>query len=106
MSDICKDLFTILENYETNFGQCYNKLRLMIDFSSISSRLSFVFISDGSFQQRLKSEVLVKAGERAALNIMKDQNFEPPFSLSRKSHVHVIDVINKFTEYLKREEST
>ena len=38
MSDICKDLFKILENYDTNFGECYNKLRLMLDFTSICFR--------------------------------------------------------------------
>lgn len=38
MSDMCKDLFKILENYDTNFGECYNKLRLMLDFTTICFR--------------------------------------------------------------------
>jgi hypothetical protein len=33
MNDICSDLFKLFENYELNFGECYNKLRLMLDFA-------------------------------------------------------------------------
>ena len=39
MADLCKDVFRILESYETNFGECYNKLRLVLDFSTICKLL-------------------------------------------------------------------
>lgn len=50
MSDVCKDLFKLLENYQERFGSCHNKLRLVLDVLSISYKLSFVFLSDGSLQ--------------------------------------------------------
>ncbi|CDW85886.1 UNKNOWN [Stylonychia lemnae] len=113
MSDLCKDLFKILENYDNNFGECFNKLRLILDFASICFRQSFVFVSDGSFQQRLKTEVILKAGERKALKIMDEEEFQAPFSLSRKSQVgeqqlsksHIIDVLDRFSTELKKEEA-
>lgn len=107
MTDQCTDLFKILEAYENNFGPCYNKLRLILDFASICFKQSFVFEKDSSFQERLKNEVLVKAGERAAIRIMEAEGFEAPFSISRKSQMplgknHIIEVINKFTKELIR----
>ena len=48
MSDVCKHLFSLLENYEARFGDCHNKLRLLLDLLSMSYKLSFVFVSDGS----------------------------------------------------------
>ena len=87
LSDICKDVFSILENYDNLFGECHNKLRLILDFSSMCFKLTFLFVSDGSFQQKLKADVLVKAGERAAHQIMDDESYEPPFSLQRKSQI-------------------
>eukprot|EP00347_Sterkiella_histriomuscorum_P023264 403335317 len=117
MSDICKDLFKILENYDTNFGECYNKLRLILDFTSLCFRQSFVFISDGSFQERLKQDILIKAGERRAKLTIESEGFELPFALStnqvsRKSQMahnavsktSIIEVINKFTVELQKEE--
>jgi hypothetical protein len=71
--------------------------------------MSFVFVSDGSFQEKIKSEVLSKAGERAANQIMEDQSYDPPFSLQRKSQIqmgktNILEVLNKFTKQLKKEE--
>lgn len=37
-SDLSHSIFKLLENYEVNFGECYNKLRLMLDFGSICFR--------------------------------------------------------------------
>ncbi len=54
LSDICRDLFTLLEDFETVFGECHNKLRLILDFSSICFKTSFVFVSDSSFPERLR----------------------------------------------------
>lgn len=48
MSDVCKDIFKLLGNYEPRFGDCQNKLRLVLDLLSISYKLSFIFVSDGS----------------------------------------------------------
>ena len=48
MSDVCRDILKLLEVYETRFGECHNKLRLTLDLLSISYKLSFVFVSDGS----------------------------------------------------------
>ena len=64
MSDVCKDILTLLDNYEQRFGDCHNKLRLLLDLLSASYKLSFVFVSDGSLQDRLRGEILAKAGEK------------------------------------------
>jgi hypothetical protein len=65
LSDIQKDLFKLFENYQDNFGQCTNKLRLMLDLASVSFKLTNVFTSDGPFQAKLKSDILVRNGERS-----------------------------------------
>ena len=70
MGDISKELFKLFENYEKNFGECINKLRLMLDFASVSYKLSHIFISDGTFTQRIKKEVIAKSGEKAAKEII------------------------------------
>ena len=85
LNDLCRDLFSLLEDFDVVFGECYNKLRLMLDFTSICFKMSFIFVSDASFPERLRKEVLIKAGERAALKIMEVESFEPPFSLQDKS---------------------
>ena len=105
LSDICREVFSVLEGYEVNFGPCHGKLRLMLDLGAVCHRLSFVFVSDGSFQQRLKSDVLAKAGERACLAVMNANHFEPPFALTR-SDVCVVDVAERFAEHLRREADT
>jgi len=38
LSDLSKDVFGKLQNYESAFGECFNKLRLMLDFASICFR--------------------------------------------------------------------
>lgn len=48
MSDVSRDIFKFLEGYEERFGDCNNKLRLVLDLLGISYKLSFVFVSDGS----------------------------------------------------------
>ena len=48
MSDVSRDLLLLINNYESRFGECHNKLRLILDLLSISHKLSFVFFSDGS----------------------------------------------------------
>lgn len=47
MSDVTRDLLETLKNYENRFGECHNKLRLVLDLLGISYKLSFVFVSDG-----------------------------------------------------------
>jgi hypothetical protein len=64
LNDIQKDLFKLFEKYDENFGQCINKLRLLLDLTSVGYKLTNVFSSDGPFQAKIKSEILVKAGER------------------------------------------
>jgi hypothetical protein len=66
MSDVARDAFRLLDNYEQRFGECHNKLRLLLDLLSIAYKLSFVFVSDGTLQEKLKVEVLNKAGEKRA----------------------------------------
>ena len=111
LNDLCKDLFSLLEDYDLVFGDCHNKLRLMLDFTSICFKMSFVFVSDVSFPERLRRDVLVKAGDRAAQRIMEEESFEPPFSLQNKVQIEVgktniLEVIQKFTKNLKKQQST
>lgn len=56
LSDLCKDLFihTLNSSYESTFGTCHNKLRLILDLASLSHKLSFVFVSDGTLAETLK----------------------------------------------------
>ena len=70
MSDMQKELFFLLSEYEKNFGKCYNKLRLILDLSGIGYKVSSFFASDGSFDQKIKSEILAKAGQKVSNDIM------------------------------------
>lgn len=95
---MCKDLFKLISNYENKFGECYNKLRLLLDLAAISYKTSFVFVSDGPFQQKIRTEVLSMAGERAAQDIIARAPFNPPFSLERHPQAHlnkvcILDVV-------------
>lgn len=81
MSDVCRDLFKLLDNYEVRFGDCSNKLRLTLDFLAMSHKLSFVFVSDGSLQQRVKTEVIAIAGERRTTVVCESEGIEAPFTL-------------------------
>jgi len=44
----------LLENYKCNFGDCFNKLRLVCDFAVIAHKLSCLFVSDGTLTGRFK----------------------------------------------------
>ena len=74
----------MLENYEVRFGDCHNKLRLLLDLLSVSYKLSFVFVSDGSLQDRLRTEVIAKAGERMTAAVCLASGIKGPFSLENR----------------------
>ena len=99
----------MLENYEVRFGDCHNKLRLLLDLLSVSYKLSFVFVSDGSLQDRLRTEVIAKAGERMTAAVCLARGIKGPFSLENrhgnleedgeesKQMSSILDVIRCFT---------
>ena len=61
MSDVCRDLFHVLEgDYAPRFGEFINKMRLLLDFLAIGYKLSFVFVSDGQMQERMRTTVIGK----------------------------------------------
>jgi hypothetical protein len=65
LSDPSRTLLTLLTSgYDTLFGDCLNKLRLVLDLLAIGYKTSFVFVSDGALEDRLKKEVVEKAGEK------------------------------------------
>jgi hypothetical protein len=109
LSDVCKDLFSLLENYEDGFGDCHNKLRLLLDLLSVSYKLSFVFVLDGSLQDRLRTEVIAKSGERMTAALCQTRGIKGPFSLENrhgnleedgeesKQMSSILDVIRCFT---------
>ena len=74
----------MLENYEDRFGDCHNKLRLLLDLLSVSYKLSFVFVSDGSLHDRLRTEVIAKAGERMTAALCQTRGIMGPFSLENR----------------------
>jgi hypothetical protein len=99
------------ESYEVRFGPCKNKLRLILDLLAVSYRLSNVFVSDGSLQERLKREVLAKAGERRTREICTQRGFEGPFLLGGVDGevgkgAGILSVIREFTEVLVEQSKT
>ena len=106
LSDMCKDIFRLLSNYEVRFGPCHNKLRLILDLLSIAYKLSFIFVSDGSFSEKLKVEVLGPVGTARAHAICEASRLKAPYTLERHGTNNVLDVIRIFTEALADEEKT
>jgi len=93
LSDVSRDLFLLMENYEVRFGDCHNKLRLLLDLLSISYKLSFVFVSDGTLQDKLRNEVIAKAGERMTKQICERHSIHTPFTLNNNRDGRVVDEI-------------
>lgn len=106
LSDMCKDIFQLLSNYETRFGPCHNKLRLILDLLSIAYKLSYIFVSDGSLSEKLRAEVLGPAGAARAKGICESRRLEAPFTLEREGGTNILDVIQIFTEALIAEDKT
>lgn len=106
LSDICKDIFRLLSNYEVRFGPCHNKLRLILDLLSIAYKLSYIFVSDGSLSEKLRLEVLGPAGAARAQAICEKNGLEAPYTLEKKGGTNVLEVIRTFTEALVAEEKT
>lgn len=91
------------------FGQCLNKLKLLLDLGAVAFKLSFVFQADGSFSERLKEDVLIKAGERKALALMEKENIDLPLSLASQEHLpigktNILDAILIFSKALLQED--
>jgi hypothetical protein len=68
-------------------------------------------VSDGSLQERLKTEVLAKAGERRTREICAQRGFEGPFSLGGVNGevgngAGILSVIREFTEVLVEQSKT
>jgi len=70
------------------FGDCHNKLRLLLDLLSMSYKLSFVFVSDGSLQDRLRTDVIAKAGERMTHGLCIRNGIKGPFTLENHHKLH------------------
>jgi hypothetical protein len=109
LADLCRDLFLIFENYEPLFGECLNKLKLMLDLGTTCFKLSFIFTSDGSFSERLKEDVLIKAGERKTLSLMEKDSIELPLSLANKEQLpmgktNILEVLMLFSKVLLEED--
>jgi hypothetical protein len=108
MSDLCRDVFKLLEtDYAPRFGECVNKLRLLLDFLAISYKLSFVFVSDGSLQDRLRTSVIAQQGQRMTKKVCAENGIEEGqvFSLNAKDQNNVLALINLFTLKLTTEEA-
>ena len=86
LSDVSRDLFLLLVDtpYELRFGDCHNKLRLLLDLLSISYKLSFVFVSDGTLQDKLRADVIAKAGERMTQKLCERNSISTPFTLDKQ----------------------
>ncbi len=100
-------MFKLLGNYEERFGECHNKLRLVLDLLTVSYKLSFVFVSDGSLSEKLKADVLVPAGQARAVAISEKNGLAGPYILDRHGpSTNILKVIEVFTENLLVEEKT
>jgi hypothetical protein len=109
-------LFKLLESndypYEKRFGDCHNKLRLLLDCLSIAYKLSFVFVSDGSLQERLRESVIAKHGERMSKQLCQEQGIilhtseTQSFTLKKSDEDpnSILSVIRLFTEKLISDE--
>ncbi len=65
LSDPARTLLSLLSSdYDLLFGDCQNKLRLILDLLAIAYKTSFVFVSDGALDTRLRKDVVERAGEK------------------------------------------
>ncbi len=95
------------ERLHGSVGECVNKLRLLLDLLAISYKLSFVFVSDGSLQDRLRTSVITPQGLRMTKKLCVENGIEDGqvFSLNARDQKNVLSLINLCTLKLTTEEA-
>ena len=74
---------------------------------SISYKLSFIFVSDGSLPEKLKVDVLAPAGAARAAAICEKNGLNGTYGLEREGESpNILEVIRIFTDTLLSEEKT
>ena len=83
VQDMQKNAFEVMQSYGLVFGKCYNKLRLILDLTGICYKLSNFFQSDGTFDSKIKVEILAKAGQKEINEILAALKYWKPYTLNR-----------------------
>jgi hypothetical protein len=105
LSDSWIAVFDIIKDYRKNFGECINKLKIMINIARMAYRISFLFVSDGTFDRRIRYDILGYTSEKAMGKLLGD--FKRPYCLERKNleddEICILEVIKVMMKEVKKE---